>query len=210
MLLALLIWACQSDKKPSAQADKPAVEVSYPYERADSVFGFQGCDKGTYRADSAGSFEMIYGAYRVQVKDRENAPGQEITIIIDSTGQRLMLPPLDEGGYFQGKWRNHFFVDLGTAPDVRKLNVYKEENRGLYQVFQTEYLPHEVPLVSTTGSLWFYGPIKAEDMREKPICPDAEQWRKQGFTIGYGQRCLYDMAQRMYVRKSEYTCVPMQ
>ncbi len=211
-LLVLSMWACQSEKKPAdQQKNASAASITYPYEKPDSAFGFAGCDKALYKADSAGSFELFYGTYRVQVKEPTGStPGQQITIVIDSTGTPLQLPPLDEGGYFQGKWGNHFFVDLGTAPDVRRLNVYKEENGALYQVFQTEYLPHEAPVVASTGSLWFYGPIAEADMEEKPVCPDAEQWRKDGLRIGYGQRRLYDMRQRMYVRKSEYTCVPMQ
>ncbi|MCS7035419.1 MAG: hypothetical protein RMJ33_12590 [Saprospiraceae bacterium] len=209
-LLVLLAWACQSSKTPDKKADKPPVEVTFPYEKADSLLGFEGCDKGLYRADSAESFEISYGVYRVQVKNNSDAPGQEIVAIIDSTGRRLTFPPLDEGGYFQGKWRNFFFVDLGTAADVRKLNVYKEEGGLLYQVHQTEYLPHEAPLVSASGSLWYYAPIEEANMREKPYCPDAEQWRKDGLRIGYGQRCLFDLTQRMLVRKSEYTCVPLQ
>lgn len=209
-LLALLVWACQSGKTPDKKSDRPAIEVTFPYEKADSLFGFEGCDKGLYRADSAEAFEIYYGVYRVQAKYNPDAPGQEIVAIIDSTGQRLAFPPVDEGGYFQGKWRNFFFVDLGTAPDVRKLNIYKEENGILYQVHQTEYLPHEAPIVSVTGSLWYYSPIEEADMQEKPNCPDAEQWRKEGLRVGYGQRRLFDLQQRMLVRKSEYTCVPRQ
>ncbi len=209
-LLACFSWACQSEKKPKSQETAPAVEVTYPYEKADSLFGFQGCDKGRYRADSAGSFEIDYSIYRVQVTEQKDAPGQRIVVVIDSTERRVFFPPLDEGGYFQGKSGNHFFVDLGTGPDVRKLNVYKEENGELYQVFQTEYLPQEAPFVSPTGSLWFYGPIEEADMQEKPACPEAEQWRKEGLRVGYGQRRIFDIKQRMYVRKSEYICVPRQ
>ncbi len=208
--LALLAWACQSESKPGKKSNEPSVEVSFPYEKADSLFGFEGCDKGLYRADSAELFELTYSTYRVQVKNRENLPTSEITLIIDSTGRRLVFPPLSEGSHFQGKWRNFFFVDAGTGPDVRQLTIYKEENGVLYQIYQTEYLSHEAPMVSASGSLWYYRPVEEADVSEKPNCPDAEQWRKDGFRIGYGQRHLFDLTQRMLVRKSEYTCVPRQ
>lgn len=209
-VVALFLWTCQSNTKNDNAKGVPAVEVNYPYERADSVFGFEGCDKGLYKADSAGAFEMVYAGYRVQVAYDPSQPGQQITVFVDSTGPRLTFPPLDEGGYFQGKWKNHFFVDVGTGPDVRKLNIYKVENGGLYQVFQTEYLSEEPPVVSQRGSLWFYGPVEEKDISEKPACPEAEQWRKEGLNVGYGQRRLYDMEQRMYTRKSEFICVPRQ
>ncbi|GEM_PF-1816081 len=209
--VALFLWMCQSNTGTSDNSKgASAVEVNYPYERADSVFGFEGCDKGLYKADSAGAFEMVYAGYRVQVTDNPSQPGQQITVFVDSTGPRLTFPPFDEGGYFQGKWKNHFFVDLGTGPDVRKLNVYKIENGRLYQVFQTEYLPKEAPVVSQRGALWFYGPVEEKEISEKPACPEAEQWRKEGLRVGYGQRWLYDIEQRMYVRKSEFICVPRQ
>lgn len=206
--LALLLGGCQPTNKPVKPGDTSAEKINFPVEKSDSLFGFQGCDKGRYRADSIGSFELVYSDYRVQVKTPSFGQGQEIVFIVDSTGLRLPVPPLEEGGYFRGKWRNFFFVDLGTNPDLRKLNVYKEDKGGLYQVFQTEYLPYEAPVVSSSGSLWFYAPIEEAAVREKPYCPDAEEWRKQDLSIGYGQRQLFDMTQRMLVRKSEYICVP--
>jgi len=204
--LALWAMACKNNASPDAKAP----DITYPYEKPDSLLGFEGCMVAGYRALSPTEREFIYQDYSIKIADKENAPGENIEIVLDSIGKTLSVPASTEEGYFQGMARGHFFVDIGTAPDVREIVLYTVTEGKLMQAYRTNYLPAEPPFISANGGFWFYTPIAESDMLQVPDCPDKEKWVKDGLRVGYGQRCVYNLVNRMLTKKSEYVCVPLQ
>lgn len=203
-LLLLLAFGCKNT--PSDNQEKSTV---YPVIKADSIHGFEGCETAGYMALSDTTREFVYQKYLIRIKDRQGEPGEKIDIVLLPDSIRLSLPAVGEG-YFSGLAYGHFFVDIGTAPDLRELVLYRIQPDGIFQVYQTKYYPEPAPFVSGNGGIWFYAPIEEGDMVMMPDCPDREKWIKDGLRVGYGQRIIYDLKVRMLTRKSEYVCVPLQ
>ncbi|MBK9338418.1 MAG: hypothetical protein IPM98_18530 [Lewinellaceae bacterium] len=206
LLLTLLAFAC----KNNTPADAKASGMTYPFEKPDSIFGLEGCAMAGFRAFSDTTREFYYQNFRIKVTDKSGEPGQIIQVVLDSTNQTLDVPASTEAGFFSGAARDHFFVDIGTTPDARQMLIYNIRDGALLQTYRAEYLAAEPPFISTNGAFWFYAPIEESDMLKMPDCPDKEKWVKDGLRIGYGQRYIYNLVNRMLTRKSEYICAPFQ
>lgn len=205
LLLALLVVSCKNS--PSDNSEK---NVTYPIERNDSIVGFKGCLVAGFKASSATEREFIYQKYLIKARNQEGFSGERIDLIVLPDSARYMLP-VDDNGAFSGMAYDHIFIDAGTAPDLRELVLYRIKPGGVISmVFRTKYYPEPAPFVSENGSLWFYTPIEEKDMVKIPDCPDKKKWVKDGLRVGYGQRALYNLTDRMLTRKSEYVCVPLQ
>jgi hypothetical protein len=206
LLLAFLAFSCKNNTPENAKTP----EMTYPFEKPDSIFGLKGCEMAGFIATSKTDREFVYQNFKIKVKDNENTPGENIGIGPDSNGLVLRLPISEEGNFFQGATRNHFFVDQGTGPDIRKMLIFNIKPDAILQVYQAEYLAAEPPFVSSNGGFWFFMPIEESELLQVPDCPEKEKWVKDGLRVGYGQRCIYNMVTRMLTRKSEYICVPLQ
>lgn len=207
LLAALAVVACKNN--PSAPAEMPGANMAYPFEKPDSMFGYEGCLMTGFRAYSPTEREFVYQDYTMRVKDKADGVGQDVELMRDST-RIFSLPVSNEAGFFQGMARNHLFFDVGTGPGIRQLLLYSVKENDILQVYRTDYLPDVPPFVSSNGGLWFYTPIEESEMVKMPDCPDKEKWLKEGQRVGYGQRCVYNLVDRMLVKKSEYICVPLQ
>jgi len=202
LLLCLLVVSCKNT--PSEKS------VVYPIEKNDSIVGFKGCLTAGFRASSDTAREFIYQKYLIKARTQDGFPGERIDVITLPDSIRQMLP-VDDNGSFAGMAYEHIFIDAGTAPDLRELVLYRIRPEGVISmVFRTKYYPDPAPFVSENGNLWFYAPIEESDMVKTPDCPDKEKWVKDGLRVGYGQRVLYNLTDRMLTRKSEYVCVPLQ
>ncbi|MEQ1745792.1 MAG: hypothetical protein ABMA02_10220 [Saprospiraceae bacterium] len=206
LVAILLLASC----KNSAPTDPKKANITYPYEKPDSIVGFKGCQMAGFSSKSAENREFRYQDYVFVVTDRKDEPGEKIGIVFNSDTTRRLEIPATEEAYFMGVANNHFFMDRGTGPDVRELVFYRFQAGEVYLVYRTNYYPEPAPFVSTNGALWYYAPIEEKDMIKIPDCPDREKWLKEGLRVGYGQRVLYNLNERMLTRKSEYVCVPLQ
>ncbi|MFN0013881.1 MAG: hypothetical protein ACKVU2_04980 [Saprospiraceae bacterium] len=202
----LLVAAC----KNAAPADPKKADFTYPYEKPDSIVGFEGCLTAGFSAKSAEKREFRYQDYLFVVTDRKDQPGEQIGIVFNSDTSRRLDIPATEESYFKGVANNHFFMDRGTGPGVRELVFYRFQAGEVYLVHRHSYYPEPAPFVSSNGGLWFYAPIEEKDMVKTPDCPDRGKWLKDGIQVGYGQRVIYNLNERMLTRKSEYVCVPLQ
>lgn len=202
-LLALAALACKNNT--SASADTPA---TYPGARTDSLAGFKGCERAGFKALTPQSHEFKYQNYTFLMTKREDGgEGEVIEITIDSSGTKFKLPAV-EANFFQGASRDHFFVTIGSDPEVRDVIVYSLAKNTLTLVYRNAYLVNDPPFVAN-GSFQFFCPIEESELTKTPICPDKEAWVKDGKRIGYGQRYMYHMQNRGLTRKSEFTCAPL-
>lgn len=183
--------------------------MAYPFEKPDSLFGYEGCLMTGFRAYSPTEREFVYQDYTIRVKDKADGVGQNVELMRDSA-RVFTLPVSSEEGFFQGAARNHLFFDVGTGPGIRQILLYSVKENDVFQVYRADYLPDVQPFVSSNGGFWFYAPIEESEMVKTPDCPDKEKWLKEGLRVGYGQRCVYNLMDRMLVKKSEYICVPLQ
>lgn len=202
----LLLFALACKNIPSENQEK---NIAYPVVKADSIHGFEGCEMAGFKALSDTTREFVYQKYLIRVKDRQGEPGEKIDLVVLPDSIHLGLPA-EEEGYFSGLAYGHFFVDIGTGPDLRELVFYRIQPQGIFLVYRTKYYPEPAPFVSGNGGVWFYAPIEEKEMTKMPDCPDREKWLKDGLRVGYGQRIIYDLKDRMLTRKSEYVCVPLQ
>lgn len=206
-LLALIILACKnasSDKSADGQDSAPL--ASYPGPRTDSVAGFQGCERAGFKALSPQLNEFKYQNYTFQMNKKEGE-GETVEITIDSSGTKFKLPEV-EANYFRGVSRDHFFVDIGTDPEIRDVIVYSLNKEVLTLVYRTAYLVKYPPTVAN-GSLLMYVPVEESEVSKMPACKDKDAWLKDGKRIGYGQRYMYHMQNRGLTRKSEFVCAPL-
>jgi len=197
--ILILGWsACQNDAAP--KVEKPA-----PTATADTVVGFKGCDHAAFTPVGAGSFDYTYQHYTVRVLERSDTLGHGIVVAPHRGGPHFTVPMPDDG-YFMGVNRDYLFVDAGTGPDGREMIIF--DLPGQHEVFREKYCD-EVEIISN-GKVWFWAPVEASAIDSLPACADSATWLKNGLSIGYGQRKIFDPVSRVYIAKSEYKCVPLQ
>lgn len=211
-LLFTLVF-CKNTPLPEGQkmvSDKAPTDTSsvgyVPTGKKDSVPGFPGCDKATWSSPAPNSDEFIYHHYTVVVTRNADGAGEQITVKRDSGRADFIIPMPEEPGYFYGICRNKLFVDAGTGPDGRQLIIF-DLDRTL-QYFSTPYCG-DLQIVHS-DRLYFMKPVAESEVEKMPDCPEKEQWIKDGLRVGYGQRCIFNLLQRVLTRKSEWACVPMQ
>jgi len=209
LFLAAILFALTGTACKNKAGDKsPEAADALPAERTDSLVGFEGCQRAGFKVLSPQVHEFKYQHYTFLITRKEDGT-ERIEARIDSLGRPFKLADV-EPTFFMGSVRGHFFVDVGTGPDIRELIVYSLGKQTLSQVYRTSYLAAEPPFVSENGHLWFYVPVPENEVGKMPDCPDKADWVEKGFSIGYGQRYLYNLVVRGLTRKSEYICVPLQ
>lgn len=208
-VLVLLFESCENKTATIGNlppvGEKNLTPGSLPPGKSDSLAGFRGCERGAWSALSADSEEFIYQHYVVVIKRKANGMGEELTVRRDS-GRADFVIPMPENGYFHGVCRNKLFVDAGTGPDKRDLFIFDLDK--MTQTFTTPYCG-ELRIVQSER-LWFYLPVEESEVTKKPECPQQEEWSKNGWSVGYGQVCIFNFMNRSLTRKSEWACVPLQ
>jgi len=211
-ILTLALSFCKNTPLPEGQTivsentpteTQPAAPL--PTGKSDSLIGFRGCDRAAWSPLSRTADEFIYQHYIVKKTQIANNPGEVVTVLRDS-GRVAFTVPMPTNGYFHGIIRNKLFVDAGTGPDNRELFVYDIDLMA--ELFRTPYCGE--PQIIESSRLHFLLPVMENDVTKMPDCPEKEQWLKDGLRVGYGQRCIFNLAQRSLTRKSEWTCVPLQ
>lgn len=206
VLLALTTLACQANSSEKQQASASA---ELPAERNDSLIGFKGCERAGFKAISAQTREIKYQHYTFHLTSKEDG-SETIEFKIDTIGFKFAKVADLEPTYFRGCAREHFFVDIGTAPHVREVIIYSLKKGVLSQVYRTPYIVGNPPYISENGNFWFFCPVEESEVSKIPDCPDKDAWQKDGLQVGYAQRQIYHMLNRGLTRKSEFICAPLQ
>ncbi len=221
VVLGILLLACKNKNESTETANVTAPGVGAGErpqgsggqtmlpEKIDTAFGLKGCDRAGFRNIKDKIREFTYDGYRVRLVKRDNEAGENIEVIIDSTGRSLLVPNV-EATYFAGGAFGHIFVDIGSDPEVRDILVYNLKRGSLAQVYRERYCVAGETFVSSNGGLWFYCPVDEMVVNKKPECPEQAEWLNKGLKVGYGQKYLYDLLNRGLTRKSEFICLPFK
>lgn len=202
--LALTILACKTkgEQGENSKANLPAM-------RTDSLVGFEGCNRAGFKAISENVFEYKYQYYTFRTTIKEDG-AELIEFTIDTIGKKFAKVSDLEPTYFRGCVRGHFFVDIGTAPDVREMIIYSLQNGVMSQVYRVPYLVKYPPFIASNGQFYFFRPVDEAEVSTMPECPDKEAWLEKGLKVGYGQRYMYNLVNRGLTRKSEFVCASLQ
>ncbi|MCC7505246.1 MAG: hypothetical protein IT259_08090 [Saprospiraceae bacterium] len=206
---AFLFSFCQNnatDKKTDAAADaKPAPDTTVFSTERDTLIGFKGMERAAYTRPAAGMAEYRYQRYKIRTVDMNSQPGQSITITpLDSADGYNV--PAGITGFFAGVVGDVLFMDIGTGPSLREILIFNLKTKKA--VLKSEYVGD--PEVLDNGKFWYLRPTDEKEVTKMPDCPERAEWEKNGFTVGYGQVCIYNPATNTEVRKSEWRCVQMQ
>jgi hypothetical protein len=209
-LLIFTVFACKTDPKSNnkkTESPKVVAKPTTPFKaiNKDSIYGVKGAEKASMVATSPAFTEFTYQNYKVRTEQTKEGTG-EVIRIFDKAGKEIVFDANDQFCFFHGIAFDNMFVDKGTGPDGRILKIYDLKQKKLS--YQGTYCDEMT--VYETGALWFFAPIKEELVKKKPFCNSGEDWVKQGLSIGYAQRKLYDLRSGAVISKSEYKCVPLQ
>lgn len=212
-VLALIFCFCKNqnatpENKPVAETAatlKATADTTVFTSKRDTLVGFKGIDRCSYSRPSPGITEYYYQHYVVNTIDSKSEPTQAISITPTGSMDGFSVPTTIKG-FFAGLTRDQLFIDIGTGPDGREILVFnlKTQKAGL----KTKYVGE--PEVLDNGKLWFLLPAEEKEITKLPECPDRAEWEKKGLRTGYGQVCMYDLANNSLIRKTEWRCVAMQ
>lgn len=200
LLMAALLSFCKNN---APAPEKPLTE--FLPERTDSLFGIKGCNRAGFRMLSPTEQEFVYQDFTVHVTRKADGSDDIKAVRTDTAAQDLVIIH-ESPSYFRGAARGQILVEEDKGPGKAEMVFYNVKLRSL--MFRTPYCG-EMELMSN-GTLWFYVPVEESEVRKMPECPDREAWEKKGWNVGYGQRCLYNMVDRVLTKKSEFACVPLK
>jgi hypothetical protein len=211
--LIITLTFCKNTPLPEGQtvvsgntpSEIPAPLATPPAGKTDTLHGFKGCEKASWSVLAPNLEEFVYQHYTVRVSRNEEKPGEQITVGRDS-GRADFVIPMPDDGYFKGVARNKLFVDAGTGPDGRELFIFDLDKKTQY--YRTPYCGE--PEVYQYEKLYYLVPVEEKEVLKMPDCPEKESWKKNGLSVGYGQRCLFNLRIRSLTKKSEWACVPKQ
>jgi hypothetical protein len=192
-----------TDKTPTGPQQSETFQL--PKGKTDSIAGFKGCERAQWSPLTVNSDEFIYQHYIVKITRNPDKPGEQITVKRDS-GRADFVIPMPENGYFQGVCRNKLFADAGTGTDGRQLYIFDVDK--MVQFFDTPYCGD--PQIVESDRLYFLLPVEENEVTKMPDCPEKEEWTKNGLSVGYGQRSIFNFVKRSLTKKSEWACVAKQ
>jgi hypothetical protein len=196
--IILLAICCKNVDAPQKiyRGEEPLVAV-------DTMIGFLGCDRPSVIHPSPNEALYQYQHFSVEVSPLASEAGERIQV--NNEQGKVLEVPKDNAPFFAGIRGNHLFVDRGTGPDGREIVIYDLSKRGME--FQGKYTD-TVRIVN--NQVWIWEPVATASVTKEVVCPNQEEWTKNGLQVGYAQRTLYHLVNRSITRKSEYKCVPEQ
>jgi hypothetical protein len=203
-LITLLLSACGDDKKlPTAvtPANPPSASATEP----DTAIGFTGTDRTRFRSVESNTSEYSYPQYTVRVVPNAENVGEKVSVTATASNRSFEIA-MPEDGYFSGLHGHFLFLDAGTGPGERGLTIV--DLRTNQPVLETTY--YEVDRVDSAGNVTFWFPVETEKVQKLPACPDQAEWVRNGLSVGYGQRRVYNLNTGKTAESQEYKCVPLQ
>lgn len=157
-----------------------------------------------------------YRKYAVIVSPTEDV-GEKISVILklgesdESFLADLKKAPVHfkvpEGdNFFYGIYGDLMFVDSGTGPDPRGLDVFDLAQKK--NVFNGSY---SSPITLDKGPrLTYYVEVDEKKVKKKPDCPEAEEWKQNNLGIAYEEKISLDLKTFKLARSGELRCAARQ
>jgi len=183
----------------------------------EQQFGFPGTDE-TEIVNCSGGSAYVYDDYVVYTTRSEGYPGYDIYVFdvagepadpcgMDTAKAYLAITAKDAGGsnFFSGVYEDYLFIDRGTGPSHRMLNVFDMNTRRV--LIFTEYTEASV----SDDVLTFWDTVQKRDILEgKVSCPEAAEWNKQGLEAVYERKTTLDLKTGLKKPSGDYRCSPAQ
>lgn len=201
--LVLFLGACknQNSTKTADASSGPAATAN-----PDTMVGFTGMNRAAFKMIDTANAEFTYQRYVIRTSRRTDGKPGDVITVVPTDGTPAWAAPVPVASFFNGVVQDRLIVDIGTGPDGRALQVINLQTHLVN--FTTKYVGD--PQVLSGNKLWFLAPVLADTLTKKPECPQQADWEKNGLKVGYGQRCIFDLANRQLTRKSEFQCVAVQ
>lgn len=183
----------------------------------EQQFGFPGTDK-TEIVNCDDGAAYIYDDYVVYTTRAKGDSGYDIYVFdvagqpaepcgMDTAKAYLVITSKEAGGsnFFSGIYEDYLFIDRGTGPSHRMMNVF-DMNTKRVLIF-TEYTDASV----SDGVLTYWDTIQESELPEEKVsCPEAAEWKKQGFEVIYERKATLDLKTGLKKPSSDYRCSPAQ
>lgn len=183
----------------------------------EQQFGFPGTDK-TEIVNCDDGAAYVYDDYVVYTSRAEGYQGYDIYVFdvagepaepcdMDTAKAYLAITAKEANGsnFFSGIYEDYLFIDRGTGPSHRMLNVFDMNTRRV--LIFTEYTEASV----SDGVLTYWDTVQESDLPEgKVSCAEAAEWKKQGLEVIYERKTTLDLKTGLKKPSSDYRCSPAQ
>jgi hypothetical protein len=157
---------------------------------------------------------LVFNKYVIKTKSREDV-GEDISVyrrpaeknakeVCQADNPLLVVIKNTDANYFMGIFQTFLFIDSGTGPDSRGLEIYSLETRK--SVFTDEY--HDTVKI-LPGNLVMFDRISAKAGAVKN-CRQAAKLKKQGLSVGWVQDTQLDLKTMKRKPVGSLRCVAMQ
>lgn len=157
-----------------------------------------------------------YRKYAVIVSSTEDV-GEDIKVIAklgasdESFLTDLKKAPIyfkvPEGdNFFYGIYDDFMFIDSGTGPDPRGLDVIDLSQKK--NVFSGSY--SQPIALDKDRRLTYYLEVDEKKLKKKPDCPEAEEWKKNNLGIAYEEKVSLDLKTLKIAHSGVLRCAARQ
>jgi hypothetical protein len=157
---------------------------------------------------------LVFNQYVIKTKSGEGV-GEDISVYkrpastnakdnCKANNPLLFVITNRDANYFMGLFQSFLFIDSGTGPDSRGLEIYNLDTRK--SVFTDEY--HESVKI-VPGNLVMFDKISAKAGSNKN-CRSAAKIKKDGLTVGWIQDTQLDLKTMKRKPVGSLRCVAMQ
>ena len=108
--------------------------------------------------------------------------------------------------FFYGIYGDFMFIDSGTGPDPRGLDVFDLSQKK--NVFNGSY---SSPIaLDKGGRLTYYVEVDEKKLKQKPDCPEAEEWKQNNLGVAYEEKVSLDLKTLKVARSGQLRCAARQ
>jgi hypothetical protein len=203
LLMLSLLAACQKDSKKTDQQRDELTQLE--------PIGIEGTDS-CYIINQGDSTFYFYENYTVMTIPYADESGEEIRIYPRQSNLYSKLYPEKvqpvvsihkAAQWFFGIANGLLFLDIGTGPDVRTLEINAIQQNKI--VFSGKYTE---PIEIENGRLSFYQ--ETQTAINAKNCPDAEEWKSKGLGAAIEEKVFLDLTTFKCIKTGEIRCSPRQ
>jgi hypothetical protein len=108
--------------------------------------------------------------------------------------------------FFYGIFDDLMFIDSGTGPDPRGLDVFDMSQKK--NVFSGSY--SQPIALDKDRRLIYYEEVDEKKLKKKPDCPEAEEWKQNNLGVAYEEKVSLDLKTFKIARSGQLRCAARQ
>jgi hypothetical protein len=140
----------------------------------------------------------------IKVIAKQNATDESFLSDLKKAPIHFKMPEGDN--FFFGVYDNFMFIDSGTGPEPRGLDVIDLAQKK--NVFNGSY---SSPIaLDKGGRLVYYVEVDEKNIKKKPDCPQAEEWKRNQLGVAYEEKVGLDLKTMKIIRSGQLRCASRQ